>query len=319
MSPGVIELADVTKMYGDFTAVRGLSLSIPQGATYGLLGPNGAGKTTTIRMILRIIEETSGEIRILGEPVDRRVLDRVGYLPEERGVYKKMTVRRLLTFLAELKGVAPSASASRIDHWLERFDLSEWKEARVEELSKGMQQKLQFIATILHEPDIVILDEPFSGLDPINQKILREIISELRDQGRTILFSTHIIVHAERICDHVCIIARGDKVADGTVSDVKRTHAETYVALEVAAGDAASALRSSRLVASARSDGDGRHAVYLSDGASPNQLLTELVQSGVAIRRFELVEPTLEQVFIETVGTPPEAFDGEALEEVARA
>ena len=318
MNHAVIELSGVTKNYGDFTAVRDLSLAIHRGATYGLLGPNGAGKTTTIRMILRIIEETAGEIRVLGEPVSRAVLDRVGYLPEERGVYKRMTVRRLLTFLAELKGVAPSDSAPRIDRWLERFDLLEWKESKVEELSKGMQQKLQFIATVLHEPEIVILDEPFSGLDPINQKILREIIAELRDEGRTILFSTHIIEHAERICDHVCIIARGEKVADGTISDVKRTHADTYVALEVAHGDAASALRASRLVASSREDGTNRYAAYLAGGADPNELLTELVRAGVALRRFELVEPTLEQVFIETVGeVTDEAAGSGSVEEVA--
>ena len=308
----------MTKNYGDFTAVRDLSLAIPRGATYGLLGPNGAGKTTTIRMILRIIEETTGEIRILGEPVARRVLDRVGYLPEERGIYKRMTVRRLLTFLAEIKGVPPSESASRIDPWLERFDLLEWKESRVENLSKGMQQKLQFIATILHEPEIVILDEPFSGLDPINQKILREIIAELRDEGRTILFSTHIIEHAERICDHVCIIARGQKVADGTVHEVKRTHAETFVSLEVARGDATSALQDSRLVASSRENGADRYAVHLADGADPNELLTELVRGGIALRRFELVEPTLEQVFIETVGAIDEQA-AESVEEVALA
>ncbi len=314
-----IELVGVTKNYGDFTAVRDLSLSIPQGTTYGLLGPNGAGKTTTIRMILRIIEETSGQIRVLDQPVTRVVLDRVGYLPEERGVYKKMTVRRLLTFMAELKGVAPSESAPRIDRWLDRFDLMDWKESRVEELSKGMQQKLQFIGTVLHEPEVVILDEPFSGLDPINQKLLREIIAQLRDEGRTVLFSTHIIEHAERICDHVCIIARGEKVADGTMAEVKSTHGRSYVVLEAVAGDPERALASSRLVDSTRAQGDGRFAVDLTDRADPNELLTELVGNGVGIRRFELVEPTLEQVFIETVGDVPETEAQAVEEEVTHA
>lgn len=321
MRQAVIELDGVTKNYGDFTAVRDLSLSIPKGTTYGLLGPNGAGKTTTIRMILRIIEETSGEIRVLGEPVTHSVLDRLGYLPEERGVYKRMTVRRLLAFLAELKGVSARNSAPRIDAWLERFDLMDWKESKVEELSKGMQQKLQFIGTVLHEPEVVILDEPFSGLDPINQKVLREIISELRDKGQTILFSTHIIEHAERICDHICIIARGEKVADGTMAAVKATHGETYVSLEAVSGDPQRALDGSRLVASTRAVGRGEFAVNLSDGADPNELLTELVGGGVGIRRFELVEPTLEQVFIETVGDPAglqQEAEG-APEEVAHA
>ncbi|MGK7312235.1 MAG: ABC transporter ATP-binding protein [Candidatus Longimicrobiales bacterium M2_2A_002] len=319
MTQPVIELFSVTKNYGDFTAVRDLSLAIPRGATYGLLGPNGAGKTTTIRMILRIIEETTGEIRILGDPVSREVLDRVGYLPEERGIYKRMTVGRLLTFLAELKGVASSESAPRIDRWLERLELLEWKESKVENLSKGMQQKLQFIATILHEPELVILDEPFSGLDPINQRVLREIITELRDEGRTILFSTHIIEHAERICDHVCIIARGRKVADGTLQAVKRTHGDRYVSLDVAHGDAGSALRSSRLVESSREDGPDRYAAHLAGGADPNELLTELVRGGIALRRFELVEPTLEQVFIETVGEAADEAAMESAEEVALA
>jgi ABC-2 type transport system ATP-binding protein len=223
--------------------------------------------------------------------------------------------------MAELKNVSPGESAPRIDRWLERFDLADWRDSKVEELSKGMQQKLQFIGTVLHEPELVILDEPFSGLDPINQRILREIISELRDQGRTILFSTHIIEHAERICDHVCIIARGEKVADGTMAEVKRTHGETYVVLEAVAGEPARALAASRIVASSRREPGGQHAVHLVDGADPNELLTELVGKGVAIRRFELVEPTLEQVFIETVGEPePEEAEAEqGLEEVAHA
>lgn len=314
MSVPAIELRRLTKKYGGLTAVRDLDLSVPAGATYALLGPNGAGKTTVIRIILRIIEETTGDVRVLGRPVDRSVLDRIGYLPEERGVYKKMTVRRLLSFLAELKGVSPRTSRPRIDQWLERLELSDRRDARVEELSKGMQQKIQFIGTILHEPEIVILDEPFSGLDPINQRILREIIDELRQQGRTILFSTHIIEHAERLCDHVCIIARGARQVDGPLARVKEEHGERHVALLVDDGvDPRPALERSAGVAGSRPEGgqsgtgSGRFLARLRDGASPSDLLEELVRAGVRIRSFELVEPSLEQIFIDRAAPAAEA------------
>ena len=307
-----IEMKGVVKRYGDFEAVGGVDLAIPEGTTYGLLGPNGAGKTTSIRMILSIIEPSAGEITVLGQPVSREVLDRVGYLPEERGVYKKMTVRRLLTFLAELKGVSPRDSAPRIDRWLERFEMDAWRDSKLEELSKGMQQKIQFISTVLHEPELVILDEPFSGLDPINQRVLREIIGDLKRQGKTILFSTHIIEHAERMCDHVCIIARGRKLVDGTVQQVKTDHGERFVSVATADGsDAGAILESARSVASVRDPagpgegGRGHHSATLRPGATPNDLLKELMDRGVMLRRFELVEPTLEQVFIERVGEAP--------------
>ncbi len=302
----VIELAHVVKTFGDFTAVKDLDLSIPEGSTYALLGPNGAGKTTTIRMILRIIEETSGAVRVFGQPVTMDTLDRIGYLPEERGVYKRMTVRRLLAFMAEMKGVSPRTSMPRIEEWLERLDLSQWIDAKVQELSKGMQQKLQFISSVLHDPPIVILDEPFSGLDPLNQQVLRGIVADLQDVGKTVLFSTHIIEHAERICDHVCIIAHGEKVVDGPLGQVRHEHGGHYVAigLEPGATDDA-AIRGSRHVASARQDGT-EFEVTLRDGADPNALLAELVGAGVRMRRFELVEPSLEQVFIDKVGRPEE-------------
>ncbi len=307
-----IEMDGVVKRYGDFEAVAGIDLKVATGATYGLLGPNGAGKTTCIRMILTILEPTMGEIRVLGRPVTREILDRVGYLPEERGVYKKMTVRRLLAFLAELKGVRRQDSAASIDRWLERFDMMDWRDAKLEELSKGMQQKIQFISTVLHEPELVILDEPFSGLDPINQRVLREIIGDLKREGRTILFSTHIIEHAERMCDSVCIIGEGRKLVDGPVQQVKTEHGERYVSLETADGsDAGPTLASSRLVAAVREphspggDGRGVHTVTLQPGVEPNDLLRELVEGRVPLRRFELVEPTLEQVFIDRVGETP--------------
>jgi ABC-2 type transport system ATP-binding protein len=298
-----IELRGVSKSYDTFQAVKPLDLVVPRGATYGLLGPNGAGKTTTIRMALRIIQPDTGEIRILGTPLSQEGLDRIGYLPEERGVYRRMKVRKLLSFFAELKGVAPRQSKPRIEEWLERMELTDRADAKVQELSKGMQQKIQFIGAILHEPEIVVLDEPFSGLDPINQRVLREIITELKQKGRTIIFSTHIIEHAERICDHVCIIGRGVKVADGTIPDVKREHGTEYIALRLAewSADTTSAVQRMAGVASVREHGNELD-VALRDGADPQALLQELVRAGIRLRRFEIAEPTLEQIFIERVG-----------------
>jgi ABC-2 type transport system ATP-binding protein len=292
--------------------VKPLDLVVPRGATYGLLGPNGAGKTTTIRMTLRILEPDTGEVLILGQPQSQEGLDRIGYLPEERGVYKRMKVRALLSFFAELKGIRPRDSKPRIEQWLERMELADRGDSKLQELSKGNQQKVQFIGAILHEPEIMILDEPFSGLDPINQRVLREIITELRAAGRTIIFSTHIIDHAERICDHVAIIARGSKVADGTVAAVKREHGSEYIAIRLEEGSAHAAglIRGARGVAQLREHGSDLE-VTLHDGADPQQLLAELVSGGVRLKRFEVAEPSLEQIFIERVGAQQLAAEEE--------
>ena len=305
-STPAVELRGVSKSYDTFQAVKPLDLVVPRGATYGLLGPNGAGKTTTIRMTLRILQPDTGEVRILGKPQSQEGLDRVGYLPEERGLYKRMRVRKLLSFLAELKGVAPRDSKPRIQQWLERMELADRAESKVQELSKGNQQKIQFIGSILHEPEIMILDEPFSGLDPINQRVLREIITELKQQGRTIIFSTHIIEHAERICDHVCIIARGTKVADGTIPSVKRAHGSEYVALTLDewSPDVVAAVRRMSTVAQLRGDGKELE-VEMRANSDPYDLLQQLVGSGVRLRRFAVTEPSLEQIFIERVGAAP--------------
>ena len=294
-----LELRGISKSYGKFQAVRSLDLVVPRGSTYGVLGPNGAGKTTTIRMALRILEPDSGDIRILGEPQSQKGLDRIGYLPEERGVYKRMTVKRLLSFMAELKGVSARDAAPRITQWLERFDLTDWTDKKVQELSKGMQQKLQFIGSVLHDPEIVILDEPFSGLDPINQQILRDIVVELKRADKTIIFSTHIIEHADRICDHVCIIAEGQKVADGTVPQVKKDFGGEYVAIrfERPDTDGERLLRALPTVERVRQHGT-QAEVALRAGADPNELLVHLVNQGVRLRRFECTEPSLEEIFL---------------------
>lgn len=297
-----ISLSGVRKRFGEIEAVRGIDLVVPRGATYGLLGPNGAGKTTTIRMILSIFEPDAGDVRIFGEPVSQGVLDRVGYLPEERGIYRRMTVRRALQFFAELKGVPARASARRIEGWMERFGLADRLDARVQELSKGNQQKVQLIGTLLHEPELVILDEPFSGLDPINQQVFKDVVLELKREGRTILFSTHQIEQAERACDHVCIIAGGEKVLDGSVAEVKRMHGSESVALTLAewSDGVVELVRTSLQVKELRVDGVELEAVLVA-GGDAQALLEELVLAGVRLRRFERMEPSLEQIFVERV------------------
>src|SRR5688500_4624687 len=226
MTGPAIEIRNVVKRYAEHVAVRDLSLTVPRGSVYGLLGPNGAGKTTTIRMLLNIIAPDEGTIRIFGEPHSKAgITDRVGYLPEERGLYRKMQVRRVLRFLAQLKGMSKTDADRRIDEWLVRLGLrtadKDWGDAKVDELSRGMQQKVQFISTLIHDPDLVILDEPFSGLDPINAQSLKDIVIELRQRGKSVILSTDLMDNAERLCDSVCIIARGEKVLDGAVAEVK--------------------------------------------------------------------------------------------------
>jgi ABC-2 type transport system ATP-binding protein len=216
-----IRLDAVTKRFGGHVAVDRLDLRVPAGCVYGLLGPNGSGKTTTIRMIMGILLPDEGRATLLGaDPDERRHL--VGYLPEERGLYKKMKVLEVLTFLAEIRGIPRGVGRARARGWLERLDLGAWADRRVEDLSKGMQQKVQFIGTVLHEPRVLILDEPFSGLDPINQDVLEEIMLELRGQGATVLFSTHLMDQAERLCERVCLISRGRRVLEGDLAEIKR-------------------------------------------------------------------------------------------------
>jgi ABC-2 type transport system ATP-binding protein len=309
MTELAIDIRGIAKRYAEHVAVRDLSLQVPRGAVYGLLGPNGAGKTTTIRMILNVIAPDTGSITILGRPnTDPSVLDRLGYLPEERGLYRKMEVRRLLVFLAELKGVRPADARRRIDTWLERLSLKtadkDWGAAKVDELSRGMQQKVQFISTLLHEPDLVILDEPFSGLDPINAQALKDTIVELKRAGKTVIFSTHLMDNAERLCDSVCIIARGEKVLDGTVSGVKAAQGDRAIALRLAGDmtpEVSHVLNDRALVA--RADHNNRFVeIELAVGADPQMLLQRLVATGAPIERFERVHPSLHQIFLEKVG-----------------
>ena len=309
MTEYAIDIVNVTKRYADHTAVRDLGLRVPTGSVYGLLGPNGAGKTTTIRMILNIIAPDSGKIHIFGRPSnDPKITERLGYLPEERGLYRKMQVRRVLKFLAELKGVRGKDADRRIDEWLERLSLKtpekDWGLAKIDELSRGMQQKVQFIGTLLHDPDLVILDEPFSGLDPINAQALKDTVVDLKKRGKTVIFSTHLMDNAERLCDAVCIIARGEKVLDGMVTDVKEEHGQRNIALALE-GDGmqgvASILRDQSLVK--RADDSNRFfEIEMAPGADPQALLRRIVESGASVQRFEMIQPSLHQIFLQKVG-----------------
>ncbi|MGH9800918.1 MAG: ABC transporter ATP-binding protein, partial [Blastocatellia bacterium] len=217
-----ISVRQISKSYGDFVAVNNLSLEVEQGSIFGLLGPNGAGKSTTIRMIVNITMPDAGEIRLFDQPMTSSLQERVGYLPEDRGLYKKMKIGEQLIFFAELKGLPRAEAEKRIDRWLERIEMTKWKQKKWEELSKGMQQKIQFVSTILHEPELVILDEPFTGLDPISAGLLKEVVQELKQQNKTIIFSTHLMEQAEELCDEICLINRGEKILSGSVREIKR-------------------------------------------------------------------------------------------------
>jgi ABC-2 type transport system ATP-binding protein len=309
MTDLAIDVRGVSKRYDAHVAVRELSLQVPRGMVYGLLGPNGAGKTTTIRMLLDIIAPDTGSIALLGRPHgDRSVLERIGYLPEERGLYKKMKVRDVLRFLGALKGLERADADRRIDAWLERLQLrseaKDWSAAKVDELSRGMQQKVQFIATLLHDPELVILDEPFSGLDPINAQAMKDTVVALREAGRTVIFSTHIMDNAERLCDAVCIIARGEKVLDGRVADVKAqagTRAVSVTFEGAPEGAVAAVLRDAALVAHA--DVQGRRVdLETAPGADASALLAALVGAGARLESFTRVQPSLHRIFLERVG-----------------
>lgn len=309
MTQLAVDIQSVVKRYAGHVAVRDLSLQVPAGAVYGLLGPNGAGKTTTIRMLLNIIAPDEGRITVLGSAnTTGGVLDRVGYLPEERGLYKKMQVRRLLRFLGELKGVKGAEADRRIDYWLDRLSLrlpdKDWGLAKVDELSRGMQQKVQFIGTLLHDPELVILDEPFSGLDPINAQALKDTVLELRRRGKTVIFSTHLMDNAERMCDAVCIIARGEKVLDGAVSRVREEAGGNHIALGLEGGATpavSSVLQDPTLVR--RLDDSNRYfEIELAAGADAQDLLRRLLDAGAGVQRFEKVQPSLHQIFLQRVG-----------------
>jgi ABC-2 type transport system ATP-binding protein len=309
-SGSAIVIREITKRYANHVAVDRLSLEVPRGIIFGLLGPNGAGKTTTIRLILSLMLPDEGSISVLGaHATDREIGDRLGYLPEERGLYRKMKVRRVLRFLARLKGITSNVADKRIDEWLERFALRgagrDWGEAAVEELSRGMQQKVQFIGTVLHDPELIVLDEPFSGLDPVNAQAIKDTIVDLRRNGRTIVFSTHLMDVAERMCDAVAIVNRGRIVLDGQMKDVKSNYsgpARVSIVFDSGSSDAAAPILADRTLVQQVDDHVNYAEVALASGARSQQLLERLVAANVGIARFDRLEPSLHQVFLDRVG-----------------
>jgi ABC-2 type transport system ATP-binding protein len=292
-----LELRNVSKSYDKFVAVDNLSLAIEKGSVFGLLGPNGAGKTSSIRMMIGITMPDTGEVIVFGEKFRREQLDRIGYLPEERGLYRKMKLIDQVVFLAQLKGISEADARSRAMKWFDRLGLSTWMEKKVEELSKGMQQKVQFIAGILHDPEFVILDEPFAGLDPANAEVLKEILIELRKSGKTILFSTHRMDQVEKLCDSICLIDHGRAVLQGELRAVKARFGRNHVQFEFE-GDG-DFLESAPMVQSSHNFGNYTE-IELKPGSDPQELLKALVARG-RVNRFELAEPTLEKIFIDTV------------------
>jgi ABC-2 type transport system ATP-binding protein len=293
-----VRLNQVSKSFGEFTAVRDLSLAAHAGRIYGLIGPNGAGKTTSIRMMVNITAPDSGSIELFGRHITAELQDRIGYLPEERGLYRKMKIGEQIRFFAELKNVKPSEADRRIAFWLERVQLSEWKNKKAVELSKGMQQKVQFVTSILHDPDLLILDEPFSGLDPINVELLKEIILELKAAGKTIIFSTHQMEVAEKICDDICLLNRSKKILDGSLRDIKESFGGNSVALRLSGGD--EVLCDSSLVSKVARHSD-EIEVLLTPRADPQDLLRRLLNSGAVVTKFEMIEPSLNDIFIQKV------------------
>jgi ABC-2 type transport system ATP-binding protein len=291
-------LEHVSKSFGDFKAVSDLSLAVRPGRVFGLIGPNGAGKTTTIRMIVNITVPDSGRIELFGQSMSTSMLDRIGYLPEERGLYRKMKVGEQLKFFAELKDVEGPKADQLITHWLAKFELSDWKDKRAKELSKGMQQKIQFIAAVIHEPDLLILDEPFSGLDPVNVDLMKQIIVEQKATGKTIILSTHQMEIAEKLCDDICMINKSEKVLDGRLREVRRSFGRNAVALRIEGGDGV--LQDPSLIAQVKQIDDDTE-VLLAPGANAQALLKRLIDSGASVTKFELVEPSLNDIFIEKV------------------
>src|SRR5258707_1953206 len=297
-SKPTLVLDHVSKSFGDFTAVSDLSLQVRPGRVFGLIGPNGAGKTTTIRMIVNITVPDSGTIELFGQRMKTALQDRIGYLAEERGLYKKMKVGEQLRFFAELKGLRGKDADERIDNWLRKLQLTDWKDKRTKELSKGMQQKVQYITAVIHNPDLVILDEPFSGLDPVNVDLMKETILEQKAAGKTIILSTHQMEIAEKLFDDVCMINRAQKVLDGRLREIRRSFSRNAVALQFEGGDGL--LNDPALVANIRQNGDD-FEILLVPGENPQTLLKRLVDAGVNVTKFELVEPSLHDIFIEKV------------------
>jgi ABC-2 type transport system ATP-binding protein len=293
----VVELAGVTKAYEEKVAVRNLTLSLEAGQMFGLLGPNGAGKTSSIRMMMGITLPDAGEVRLFGKPFERKSLERVGYLPEERGLYKKMQVLEQLAFIGELHGLAREDARKRAIAWAQRLEIDDVLGKKTEELSKGMQQKIQFIGSLVHDPVLIVMDEPFSGLDPMNAKLLEKTLLELKDQGKAIVFSTHRMDQVEKLCDSICLINKGEAVLAGRVREIKSRYERNHVIVEF---EGRADFLNSAEIAEAKNF-SGHAEIRLKPHGNAQKLLSE-ASTMATIYRFELVEPSLEEIFIWTVG-----------------
>ena len=292
-----VTLENVCKSFGQVHAVDNLSVQVPAGSVYGFLGPNGAGKTTTLRMIMNIIRPDSGRIEILGDGQIEQVKNRIGYMPEERGLYRKMTARKVLAYFGSIKGLNEKEIIHRVPHWLETIGLADWADKKVEELSRGMHQKLQFAVTAINEPELVILDEPFSGLDPLNQELLKAIIIEMRNQGRTVIFSTHVMHEAEKLCDFILLINRGKSILDGRLDEIRSRQSAHTVSVELE-GDTAF-VQTLPMVRAVKPEGK-RLDVTLTD-PDTQQFLHALMQQA-KVRAFEVKVPSLHEIFVTLVG-----------------
>ena len=293
----VVELKSVSKRFDQFIAVKDLSFEVRQGTIFGLLGPNGAGKTTSIRMIVNIFAPDDGDVLVMSKKVSPDLQPFIGYLPEERGLYKKMKIADQLVFFANLKGVKSAEASRRVDDWLNRLELSDWKNKKPTDLSKGMQQKVQFIGSIIHNPEVMILDEPFSGLDPVSVDLLKSVILDLKQQGKTIIFSTHQMEQVEQMCDDICLINHGRQVLSGGLREVKRRYGKNTVILDYEGPDSFLGVD----LVKQHKRFPNYSEILLNDGADAQQVLRRALEAGARVNRFELVEPSLNEIFIETV------------------
>jgi len=292
-------LNSLQKSFGEVRAVNNLSVTVPQASVYGFLGPNGAGKTTTLRMIMNIIRPDSGQVRIFGDSSVEQAKARIGYMPEERGLYRKMTVAKVLAFFGAIKGLSGNELSGRVTKWLRRVELTDWGTKKVEELSRGMHQKLQFAVTAINEPELLILDEPFAGLDPLNTDLIKSILLEIRDEGKTIIFSTHVMHEAEKLCDSILLINKGRAILDDSLAHIKSQRSSNVVSTELE-GDTDFIERLPEVKA-VESDGHN-FEINLADSADTQQLLQALVER-LRVRRFEVKVPSLHEIFVDLVGT----------------
>jgi len=292
----ILNVSNITKQFGETRAVDNLSFEVQPGEIFGLLGPNGAGKTTSIRMILDIFEPDSGEISILGGPMNEEKKNRVGYLPEERGLYQDIPLQRCLIFLATLKGMDEKDAAAKLDRYLVQFDLEQYKNKKVKELSKGMQQKAQLISTLVHDPELVIIDEPFTSLDPVNTEMVKDILEAKRDEGKAIIMSTHQMNQVEELCDRILLIDHGKRLLYGTLSEIQQDFSSKDILVTplTALPESITGVLEIRKM-------NGRYRLVLDDRAQPNQILKSLINAGVELSEFEIAIPPLNEIFIQVV------------------